>query len=147
MKKKEKNVFSVIALVLLFLVLGGLVYNAINDVEKEEDPIEDVLPGEDVIETKTLTITNDAELPGHDDITILYEEGMTWEEFVNSNYNTNSFKIIQYREGGPYDSILKNIVVFEYNGGSVALFTNRGARPLETDVIEDLGFNFCIEME
>ena len=87
MKKKEKNVFSVIALVLLCLVLGGLVYNAINDVEKEEDPTEDVITGDELPEDegpKVLTLTIQGG-PSGEQITIEYEEGMTWTEVIELN--------------------------------------------------------------
>ena len=39
---------------------------------------------------KTITIENRENYEGITDITIQYEEGMTWEQFIDSEYNTNN---------------------------------------------------------
>ena len=39
---------------------------------------------------KTITIKNDQNYEGITDMTIQYEEGMTWEQFISSEYNTNN---------------------------------------------------------
>ena len=119
-KTNKKNVFQIVALALISLVLLGAVIDVANDLVKEEDPTEDVLPddeqsgenvtpgtdvepGENVtpgtdvepgVETLTFNINHAAyDSSGYTILTgtytqITYVEGMTWAEWVDSEYNT-----------------------------------------------------------
>ena len=99
MKKLLENV--ILLLITAILVLG--IYNYVKSIEepKEEDPIVDVLP-DDEQPGENETPGTDVE-PGEDenistiviygsdssrDLTIQYEEGMTWGDWLNSKYNT-----------------------------------------------------------
>lgn len=46
-KTNKKNVFQIVALALISLVLLGAVIDVANDLVKEEDPTEDVLPDDE----------------------------------------------------------------------------------------------------
>ena len=100
MKKLLENV--ILLLITAILVLG--IYNYIKSIEepKEEDPIVDVLP-DDEEPGENETPGTDVE-PGEDEETSVelltfsvfycdelksfsFEEGMTWEDFINSDYD------------------------------------------------------------
>ena len=101
-KKQKVNVVGIVTLVLLGLVLGGVILNTINDTIKEDDPIVDVIPGEDEEqpgeEVELLTLVIDGSNYGCPDLIIKYEEGMTCGEWVESEYNTTGASLMEYDE-------------------------------------------------
>lgn len=110
MKKLLENV--ILLLVTAILVLGIYNYVKSNEEPKEEDPIVDVLP-DDEQPGENETPGTDVE-PGEDekepeenpvqlatfrvgDKEYQFEEGMTWSQFVDSEYNVDNF-YFQYPE-------------------------------------------------
>lgn len=74
-------------LVTALIVLGGYNYIKSQEKSKEETPIVDVVPGDE--DTLKLDIyDNTGESVVH---TIEYEEGMTWAEWLESDYNKVGF--------------------------------------------------------
>ena len=99
-KTNKKNVFQIVALALISLVLLGAVIDVANDLVKEEDPTEDVLPddeqpGEDEKEPEENPVQLATFRVG--DKEYQFEEGMTWSQFVDSEYNVDNF-YFQYPE-------------------------------------------------
>ena len=82
-KNKKINVISIIVLVLLGFVGVGLIFNAVNNSTKDDKEPNEETP---IVETLKLAIIDE------DDESIIYNieyvEGMTWGEWVDSDYNT-----------------------------------------------------------
>lgn len=77
-QNKKPSVASILGLVLLGLVLVGVVANVIKD-----NPFK-------YSDNPTAVILTDL----GEDITIEYEEGMTWAEWVESDYNTFELRVL-----------------------------------------------------
>ena len=88
-KNKKINVISIIVLVLLGFVGVGLIFNAVNNSTKDDKEPNEETP---VVETLKLAIKDE------DDESIIYTieyvEGMTWGEWVDSDYNTLGVELI-----------------------------------------------------
>lgn len=82
-KNKKINVISIIVLVLLGFVGVGLIFNAVNSSTKDDKEPNEETP---IVETLKLAIIDE------DDESIIYNieyvEGMTWGQWVDSDYNT-----------------------------------------------------------
>ena len=85
---KKPSIARILGYVLLGLVVVGVVANVINELPKEEDPIEELQPGDEGPEVLTATISGLSE-----DIVINFENGMTWKDFIISDYNTFGFSL------------------------------------------------------
>lgn len=125
-KNQKPSIAKILGCILLGLVLIGVVANIINSKEEpiEEDSTEEVLPenqtpgtdvepgdtsagnagssteGEDPdnsVSTNTLTLVISGE-GSWPDLTIEYEEGMTWGAWVESEYNTIGATIEMFDE-------------------------------------------------
>ena len=107
MAKKFIEFIEAVALIILtaVLVVGVYKYIDTSDNEKEENPVVDVEPGGDELPGEdngteeepviiTATVYYQGEIADFDGIsTIQYEEGMTWAEWVESEYNKFGFYI------------------------------------------------------
>ena len=91
MKKKKQNkkrsAFGTILLVLLSLAFAGFIWNIVNDSVKDEEPIvEDEKEPEVELYELTLTCSEHGAV-----YVVKYKEGMTWGEWVESDYNNIGF--------------------------------------------------------
>ena len=103
MKKILEN--AVLLVIAAALFLGVYSYIKASDDPIEDDEIVDV-ETDGAGEVELLELTIDCSFTGTADITIQYEEGMTWEEWINSEYNTFGFSLTDYQ----YNSEMVKIV-------------------------------------
>ena len=92
-QNKKLSVAGILGLVLLGLVLVGVVANVIKD-----NPFKDSSNDNPTVVIERSDCT--------EEITIEYEEGMTWAEWVESDYNTHHFVLQE-------DNTITLEVVFE----------------------------------
>ena len=109
-ENNKNSVVKILCYLLLLLFLGCVAFYVINSKEEtnEEDQIVDVEPGDDVTDgdgsDENEDIKEEPAQPeviefflekGDVGVTIVFEVGMTWEEWVNSDYNTDGFTICE----------------------------------------------------
>ena len=133
-----KKFIEVVCLMLLagFLLvcLGNAIKKRLD--EKEETPIVDVEKEE--IQTSTFTISTNVNMP----FTFTYEVGMTWEEFLNSDYNTFDQQLADYIANGKCSNgsfginSSSNYVTFRIDSDY------KTSKCLGTDLITDVGLIF-----
>ena len=111
MAKKFIEFIEAAAIIVLTAVLVVGVINYLGTTEpKDETPVGDTLPGDEPV-ISTLTITGN-EYFSLDDFTITYEDGMTWEEWVNSEYNEFGFVIMSDYVG------YEGLIIYATDGSS-----------------------------
>ena len=74
-RKKQGSAFGTIALVLLGLALAGFMFNLFNGSAKEDDTIDELIPGE----TYVIKFEGDLEY----EYSAVYSEGMTWGDIAS----------------------------------------------------------------
>lgn len=96
MARKFIEFLEAAALIILtgVIVIGVMKYIDTKEEVKEEDPIVEVEPGTDeeqgADEIISLTIIDNSDV--YENKTIQYVKGMTWGEFINSEYNTDGLE-------------------------------------------------------
>ena len=140
-QKEATKTFWLVALVLALVAAIGLVQHHDDLKElanKDEDPItEEVEPSTPEVEVSTFTLYAEG-----GEFTFEYEVGMTWEEWINSDYNTFSAQLEQYKTDKMMTSISYDLKILD--SGYVYYRVNAGqktCKQMGTDLVTDAGLS------
>ena len=139
-KAPKVSVARILGLCLLGLLAIGAVANVIIDLPKEDEPIEETpneeTPNEETPNGKNLSSVviydyYDPEYEEFTSVTITFETGMTWAEWLNSGFNNLQLEVSDGKIG-LYD---KPEVLYQSSGEDVLL----------TDIIDStISYEFTI---
>ena len=131
--KKATKTFWLVALVLALVAAIGLVqhYDDLKELAKEDEVVEEAPE----IEVSTFTLYAEGGT-----FTFEYEVGMTWNDWINSDYNTFAAQLDQYKIDKNLSSISYDLKILE--SGYVYYRVNAGqktCKQMGTDLVTDAG--------